>query len=100
MTRSSSDEWIWGIDVYVVTACRCGCALMRVHPHSVKSSIPIWKCGWCRKRKGRVTEEEIKILEDFLHRFGWIVEPLVFHDNGTVYAFSELSTLRETATEV
>jgi hypothetical protein len=86
MTHSTYDEWLWGVDVYFVTPCRCGCTQRRVHPHSMKSNLPIWKCAWCGKRKGKLTDEEIELLEDFLHRFGWTMEPLVFHENGIVYA--------------
>ena len=91
---------IWGLDVRVVTACRCGCALIRVHPYSVKSSIPIWKCSWCARRKGKLTETEIKLLESWVHQFGWTLESLVFHENGTVYASCQLPTLRKAATDL
>ena len=53
-----------------------------MHPHSIKSNIPIWRCVWCGKRKGKLTEDEIELLEDWLHRFGWTMEPLVFHEDG------------------
>ena len=95
MIHSTSDEWLWGVDVYFVTPCRCGCALRRVHPHSIKSNLPVWKCAWCRKRKGSVTEDQIELLEDFLHRFGWTMEPLVFYENGIVYAHCQLPALWE-----
>jgi hypothetical protein len=99
MTHSSSDEWIWGVDVYFVTPCRCGCALRRVHPYSVKSSIPIWKCSWCARRKGKLTETEIKLLERWVHQYGWTLECLVFHENTKVYASCQLPTLRKAATD-
>jgi hypothetical protein len=64
VTASNFDSCkIWGLDVRVVTPCRCGCPFIRVHPYSVKSSIPIWKCSWCARRKGRLTETKIKLLE-------------------------------------
>ena len=102
MTSSSSDERykIWGLDVRVVTPCRCGCPLIRVHPYSVKSSIPIWKCSWCARRKGKLTEAEIELLERWVRQFGWTLEPLVFHENGKVYAHCQLPTLREAASGV
>lgn len=94
MTASNFDSCrIWGLDVRVVTPCRCGCALIRVHPYSVKSSIPIWKCSWCARRKGKLTETKIKLLERWVHQFGWTSEPLVFHENGKVYASYQLPTL-------
>ena len=96
MTASNFEPYrIWGLDVRVVTPCRCGCALIRVHPYSVKSSIPIWKCSWCARRKGKLTETEIKLLERWAHQFGWTLESLVFHENGKVYAYCQLPTLRE-----
>jgi hypothetical protein len=94
MTHSSSDEWIWGVDVYFLAPCRCGCALRRVHPHSMKSNLPIWKCSWCGKPKGKLEEHEIELLEDFLHRFGWTLEPLIFHEDGIAYAHCQLPALR------
>ena len=72
--------------------CRCGCTRIRVHPHSTKSNIPIWKCAWCDDRKGKLTETEIKTLESYVRLFGWPVLPLMFHDDGCVYAYGELST--------
>ena len=101
MTASNFDSCgIWGLDVRVVTPCRCGCALRRVHPYSVKSSIPIWKCSWCARRKGKLTETEIKLLERWVHQFDWTLEPLVFHEDGKVYAYCQLPTLREAASGV
>jgi hypothetical protein len=98
MTSSGSDferYTIWGLDVRVVTPCRCGSPLIRVHPYSVKSSIPIWKCSWCARRKGKLTETEIKLLERWVHQFAWTLESLVFHEDRKVYASCQLPTLRE-----
>ena len=95
MTHSTSDEWLWGLELIVEPSCRCGCARQRVHPHSIKSNIPIWRCVWCCKRKGKLTEDEIELLEDWLHRFGWTMEPLVFHEDGIIYAHCQLPALRE-----
>jgi hypothetical protein len=61
----------------------------------VKSNIPVWKCAWCGKRKGKLTEDDIELLESFLHRFGWTLEPLVFHEDGMAYAHCQLPALRE-----
>ena len=66
-----------------------------MHPYSVKSIIPIWKCSWFARRKGELTETEIKLLEAGVHQFGWTLEPLVFHENGRVYASCQLPALRE-----
>jgi hypothetical protein len=66
----------------------------------VKSNIPVWKCAWCGKRKGKLTEDDIELLESFLHRFGWTLEPLVFHEDGMAYAHCQLPALREAATDV
>ena len=61
----------------------------------MKSSLPIWKCSWCGKRKGKVEDYEIELLEDFLQRFGWTLEPLLFHEDGIVYAHCQLPALRQ-----
>ena len=63
MNPDSDFTKICGLDVFVVTPCRCGSPLFRVHPHSTKSEIPIWKCVWCRERLGKVTEVQAKLLE-------------------------------------
>src|SRR6516165_2947680 len=89
-----------GVDLQVASPCRCGCASLRVHPHSTKSDIPIWKCAWCGVRKGKLTEIEIKPLKNFVRLFGWPVLPLIFHDDGYVYAFGQLSALRKAGTRV
>jgi hypothetical protein len=68
-----------------------------VHPYSVKSIIPIWKCSWCARRKGELTETEIKRLQRWAHQFGWILESLVFHENGKVCASCQLPALRKAA---
>ena len=84
-----------GVDLHVTSPCRCGCASLRVHPHSSKSEVPIWKCAWCGDRRGRLTEIEIKTLKNFVRLFGWPGLPLVFHDDGYVYAYGQLSALRQ-----
>jgi hypothetical protein len=71
-----------------------------VHPYSVTSSIPIWKCSWRARRKGKLTETEIELLERWVHQFGWTLEPLVFHENGKVYAHCQLPALWEAASGV
>ena len=96
MTASNFDTHrIRGLDIRAVTPCRCGCPLIRVHPYSVKSNIPIWKCSWCTRRKGKLTETEIKLLQRWVHQFGWTFESLVFHENGQVYASCQLPALRK-----
>jgi len=67
-----------------------------VRPHSIKSNVPVWKCAWCQKRKGQVTDKDIESLVDFLHRHGWTMEPLVFHECGICYAHCQLPFLQET----
>jgi hypothetical protein len=96
VTASNFDACkIWGLDVRIVTPCRCGCALIRVHWYSVKSSIPIWKCSWCARRKGKLSETEIKLLERWVHQFSWTLGSLVFHEDGKVCASCQLPTLRQ-----
>jgi hypothetical protein len=80
---------ICGVDVFTAVLCRCGCPLVRVCPHSTKSQIPIWKCVWCRERLGHVTEAQAKLLEKFVCKFGWPVNPVIFHEDGNVYAFGD-----------
>ena len=100
VTASNFEAYkIWGLDVRVVSPCLCGCAVIRVHPYSVKSSIPIWKCSWCARRKGKLTETEIKLLERWVHQVDWTLEPLVFHEDGSV-ACCQLPTLREAASGI
>jgi hypothetical protein len=91
---------IWGVDLQIASPCRCGCASLRVHPHSTKSDIPIWKCAWCGIRKSKLTETEIKTLESFVRLFGWPVLPLMFHDDGYVYAYGQLSKMRQAQASV
>jgi hypothetical protein len=47
-----------------------------------------------------LTETEIKLLERWVHLFDWTLEPLVFHEDGKVYAHCQLPTLREAASGV
>ena len=47
-----------------------------------------------------MTEDEVELLESFLHRFGWTLEPLVFHEDGMAYAHCQLPALREAATDL
>ena len=42
-----------------------------------------------------MTETEIKLLERWVHQFGWTLESLVFHENGKVYASCQLPALRK-----
>jgi hypothetical protein len=84
-----------GVDLHVTSPCRCGCASLRVHPHSSKSKVPIWKCAWCGDRRVRLTEIEIKTFKNFVRLFGWPGLPLIFHDDGYVYAYGQLSALRQ-----
>jgi hypothetical protein len=82
------DEDIYGLDICVATPCRCGCPLIRAHPHSVKSKIPIWKCVWCQKRRGKPTDAEIALLNAWLKEYGYTLEPLAFCDDGGIrYAY-------------
>jgi hypothetical protein len=67
----------------------------------MKSSIPIWKCVWCRKRRDQPTDKQIKFLEAFVRQYGWSVGPLIFHENGWVcHAYGQLPPMREASTEL
>jgi hypothetical protein len=75
---------VYGLGIVVADLCRCGCSVLRVHPYSVKSEIPIWKCLWCRKRRGRPTELELKLMKSWLREYGWTMEPLAFCEDGGI----------------
>jgi hypothetical protein len=81
---------IYGLDIVVADLCRCGSPLIRVHPHSVKSKLAIWKCVWCRKRRGRPTDTELALMKAWLKFYGWTIEPLVFHEDGGIRPASEV----------
>jgi hypothetical protein len=48
----------------------------------VKSKIPIWKCVWCQKRRGKLTDNELKLMNAWLKEYGYMLEPLAFCDDG------------------
>ena len=48
---------------------------------------PIWKCVWCREHLGKVTEVQAKLLESYVKKFGWPSDPLIFHEDGGIYAY-------------
>jgi hypothetical protein len=104
VTTSGSNELklsaYCGVDLQVTSPCRCGCASWRVHPHSSRSDLPVWKCSWCRVRKGKLTEIEIKTIKNFVRLFGWPILPIIFCSDGFVYAYDELPALRKTTTRV
>jgi hypothetical protein len=78
-----SDE-VFGLEVVVADPCRCGCPLISVHPHSTRSNIPIWRCVWCRKRRGKPTAIELALLNAWLKEYGYTLEPLCFCDDGGI----------------
>src|SRR6516225_9663330 len=84
LNSKTERETIAGLDVVVHNICRCGSPLVRVCPHSVKSDIPIWRCVWCKKRRGKVYEDHILLLVSWLEHFGWTIYPLRFPDTGGV----------------
>jgi len=84
LNSKTEREIIAGLDVVVHNLCQCGSPLVRVCPHSVKSDIPIWRCVWCKKRRGKIDEAHILLLEGWLKNFGWTIEPLSFPDSGGV----------------
>ena len=86
---------IFGLDIVVADLCRCRCPIIRVHPYSVKSDIPIWKCVWCKARRGRPTNTELALLRAWLREYGHTLEPLAFHDDGGVrFAYDVLGYRR------
>jgi hypothetical protein len=64
--------------------CWCPCHKLRIHPYSKKSNILIWKCASCGKRHGRPDEQIIKLIEQFVERFGWTPQPLRLSDDGGI----------------
>jgi hypothetical protein len=72
-------EAIIGLDVLFAWPCRCGDAIRRVHPHSKVSNILIWKCR-CGQRQGKLTDDEIAALTDFVGRHGWNMAPLFLNE--------------------
>jgi hypothetical protein len=78
MTRYES---IMGLDVNVAHPCRCGCATIRICPHSSVSDLLVWKCAWCGKRKGKPTDDEIEALVEFVEKFDWNMRPLRFDED-------------------
>jgi len=83
-TMNRGSDEVFGLEVVVADPCRCGCPLLRVHPHSTKSNIPIWKCLWCRARRGKPTAIELSLLNAWLKEYGYTLEPLAFCDDGGI----------------
>jgi hypothetical protein len=80
---------IMGLDLQVASVCGrkrsalqqwCGSGRIRVAPFSKKSSILIWRCVWCGARHGRVDEQTIATLKQFVQRHGWQLRPLKIVD--------------------
>jgi hypothetical protein len=87
LNSETERETICGLDVVTHNLCRCGSPLVRVHPHSVKSDIPIWRCVWCRTRRGKIHDDHIHLLEFWLINNGWTINPLRFPDTGVEIAY-------------
>ena len=87
--RPESEDGIFGLDIVVADPCRCGSPLLRVDRHSTKSEIKIWRCVWCRKRRGRPSETELALMGAWLKQYGHTLEPLCFPDTGGIeFAYS------------
>ena len=41
----------------------------------------------CRERLGKVTEVHAKLLKSYVKKFGWPSDPLIFHEDGGIYAY-------------
>jgi hypothetical protein len=74
-------EAIMALDVLTAHPCRCGCGILRVYPHSRVSSVLIWKCSWCKQRRGKLTDDEIEALVAFTDVYGWNQQPLRYDEN-------------------
>jgi hypothetical protein len=75
---------IMGLDVCTPWPCKCGCLVVRVTPYSKVSPVLIWKCAWCKKRRGRPTEVDVQRLKAFVTSHGWNAQPLTLHEDGSV----------------
>jgi hypothetical protein len=83
---------IMGLDIIVVRPCGhclktghyCTCPMRRVGPFSKHSQKLVWKCVWCRKRRGALTEAEIEKLKSFTKLYGWQHRPLALTDDGGI----------------
>jgi hypothetical protein len=77
-------EAITGLVVHHTTQCWCGCCLLLVGTHSAKSSILVWRCLNCRKRRGedggKISAECIEELVSFYDRHGHTEQPLIWCD--------------------
>ena len=69
-------EAIMGLDVITALVCKCGGVIQQVCPHSKVSHQLVWKCSWCKKRKGKLTDDEIEALTAFIDKYGWNQQPL------------------------
>ena len=56
-------EDIMGLEVHTAFPCRCGCSILRICPHSKVSDALVFKCAWCRKRRGKPTDAEVEALD-------------------------------------
>jgi hypothetical protein len=74
-----------GIAVRHAHPCRCGCSALRFDYHSVRSKKLIWRCLWCRQRRGAPTEAETEKVAAFCKLYGFVMQPLILHENGHVY---------------
>jgi hypothetical protein len=75
---------IMGLDVRQAWPCCCGCLITRVAPYSKASPILIWKCAWCKKRRGRPAEIDVRRLKTFVGDYGWNAQPITLHEDGSV----------------
>jgi hypothetical protein len=75
---------VFGLDIVVADLCRCGRSILRVDRYSKTSEIKIWRCCWCRKRRGRPTEHELKLMRVWIKKYGWTLEQLCLPDTGGV----------------
>jgi hypothetical protein len=84
-TTDNDTAHIIGLDVLWAQPCFCGCPKTRVEPHSKVSDLLIWRCPWCKRRRGKVADCDANKLKAFAARFGWTMLPLIFHEDGGCY---------------
>jgi hypothetical protein len=65
----------------------CSCGIVKLDFYSTRSKKWIWRCLWCRNRRGVPTEIEIERVKEFCTRYGFIMQPLTLHEDGKVYVY-------------
>jgi hypothetical protein len=93
---SPTKKILLGITVRCVAPCGhhhrlrsniCGCGILLLNFHNVRSTKWIRRCLWCRNRRGIPTEAEIERIKSFCAVYDLTLYPLTLHENGDVYVY-------------